>query len=403
MRLPRARALERHRPIDDCLLASERSNAAREQVAGVLPRPGPQRLGPARPARASCATSSSARAAAPASSRSRLVTSPGELDATGSRRGGRAATACCGRRRRGLGETHARAARPRCSPARRARRGARRPRLPDLARGVLPDEHRDGRAALRARVEYAGPAAAGSASSTSTAASARSASRSPPRAREVWGVEIVEDAVADAIANARAQRDRQRALLRRRRPARAARAGRARRAPRRRSCRPAARRPLAEDRAPDHRGRAEADRLRLLQPDDARAERGPARRGGLRARQGPPGRHVPADAAHRVRRGCWSGSGAADGAGAGVGGRGADRLHLSGSCAARARRRRSVRGLGGAARAGRLALAWASAAAMRAATIRDGRIRGRRASRSRAPGTASSWSASAPPASTAPT
>ena len=49
--------------------------------------------------------------------------------------------------------------------------------------------------------------------------------------------------------------------------------------------RPAARRPLAEGRAPDRRGRAEADRLRLVQPDDARAERGPARRGGLRARR----------------------------------------------------------------------------------------------------------------------
>ena len=42
-----------------------------------------------------------------------------------------------------------------------------------------------------------------SASSTSTAASARSVSRSPPRAREVVGVEIVEPAVADAIDNAR--------------------------------------------------------------------------------------------------------------------------------------------------------------------------------------------------------
>ena len=93
------------------------------------------------------------------------------------------------------------------------------------------------------------------------------------RAREVVGVEIVEPAVADAIENARineidnarfyagdirlAMRD----------------AGRAGRPPGRRRGRPAARRPVAEDRAPDRRGGAEADRLRLLQPDDAGAER----------------------------------------------------------------------------------------------------------------------------------
>ena len=45
-----------------------------------------------------------------------------------------------------------------------------------------------------------------------------------------------------------------------------------------------------------------AHRLRLLQPDDARAERGAARRGGLDAQARAAGRHVPADAAHRVRR-----------------------------------------------------------------------------------------------------
>ena len=44
-----------------------------------------------------------------------------------------------------------------------------------LARGVLPDQHRDGRAALRARRRRPPSCTAGSASSTSTAASARSA------------------------------------------------------------------------------------------------------------------------------------------------------------------------------------------------------------------------------------
>ena len=124
-----------------------------------------------------------------------------------------------------------------------------------------------------------------------------------PRAGEVWGLEIVEEAIADAIANARAQRDRQRALLRRRRAPRA--------------CASSSRRPGAPDVVvvdPPRAGLsakvvrrvieagADADRLRLLQPDDARAQRRPARRGRLRAAPRAPGRHVPADAAHRVRR-----------------------------------------------------------------------------------------------------
>ena len=45
----------------------------------------------------------------------------------------------------------------------------------------------------------------------------------------------------------------------------------------------------------------QADRVRLVQPDDARPERRPAHRGRLPAREGPPGGPVPADAAHRVR------------------------------------------------------------------------------------------------------
>ena len=46
----------------------------------------------------------------------------------------------------------------------------------------------------------------------------------------------------------------------------------------------------------------EAHRLRLVQPDDARAQRGAARRGRLDAHPRAARRHVPADAAHRVRR-----------------------------------------------------------------------------------------------------
>ena len=47
---------------------------------------------------------------------------------------------------------------------------------------------------------------------------------------------------------------------------------------------------------------ARADRLRVVQPDDARPERPRARGRRLHAGARPPGRHVPAHAAHRVRR-----------------------------------------------------------------------------------------------------
>ena len=133
-------------------------------------------------------------------------------------------------------------------------------------------------------IEYAGAAAAASASSTSTAGSARSACRSPPRAGEVIGP-------GDRRGRPSPTRSRTRASTRS--PTRSFFAGDVRLAlrelveragqARRRRRRSAARRPLAEDRAPDRRRRPAPDRLRLLQPDDARAQRGAARRGRLRA------------------------------------------------------------------------------------------------------------------------
>ena len=101
-------------------------------------------------------------------------------------------------------------------------------------------------------------------------------------AGEVWGVEIVEEAVADAIENARLNgidnahffagdvRLAMRPLLEQ-----SGSAGR-------RRGRPAARRPLPEGGSARARGGGEPDRLRLLQPDDARAERPPD--GGRRLR-----------------------------------------------------------------------------------------------------------------------
>ena len=101
------------------------------------------------------------------------------------------------------------------------------------------------------------------------------------RAGEVWGLEIVPEAIADAEANAeRNGIDNARFL-----------AGNARTGVRplveeagqagRRRHRPAPRGPLAEDRAEGDRVRGAADRLRLLQPDDAGAERRSAGRGRL--------------------------------------------------------------------------------------------------------------------------
>ncbi len=117
-----------------------------------------------------------------------------------------------------------------------------------------------------------------------------------PRAGELWGLELVEEAVADAIAARPAQRDHKRPLLRRRRAPGAARAARARRASGRDRPRPAARRTLQEGRAPHHRGRSQADRLRLLQPHHAGPQRRRSSSRPAGRSQGAPGRHVPPDA-----------------------------------------------------------------------------------------------------------
>ena len=104
-----------------------------------------------------------------------------------------------------------------------------------------------------------------------------------PRAGEVYGLEIVEPAVADAIRNARSNEIANARFF----------AGDVRLALR--ELVEEAGRPdvvvvdppragmSPEGRAAHHRGRAAAHRLRLLQPDDAGAQRRAARRGRLRA------------------------------------------------------------------------------------------------------------------------
>ena len=122
----------------------------------------------------------------------RLVTSPAELRQPP----GRPAHRDRGPRRR-----HRR-------PHRRARRGvprggARGLRFRVSPFGLLPDQHRDGRAPLRDRRRARGADRDASGSSTSSAGSAPSASRSRRDAGEVWGIEIVPEAIADAEENAR--------------------------------------------------------------------------------------------------------------------------------------------------------------------------------------------------------
>ena len=161
---------------------------------------------------------------------------------------------------------------------RRARRGvparaARRPRPAGLA--AAPSCRRTPRRpSASTRPLASSPASApASASSTSTAGSARSASSMAADAGEVWGVESVPEAIVDAEANAELNGIGNAQLPRRRRPARDPAADRGGRQARRRRHRPAPRRALARRSSAACSSARRADRLRLLQPDDDGAER----------------------------------------------------------------------------------------------------------------------------------
>ena len=58
--------------------------------------------------------------------------------------------------------------------------------------------------------------------------------------------------------------------------------------------------PIRESRPAHHRSLAQADRLHLLQPDDAGAERRRTHAGGLDPEEGPTRGHVPPNTSHRV-------------------------------------------------------------------------------------------------------
>ena len=244
---------DRIEPMTDCLLASERNNAVREQALAELRRQG---LGAwdRRTQEGFLRNLVVREGRRTGELQVRLVTSPGKLDADALIDGDRRRPPVLDPDRRARREHPGRrddAALRRAA----AGRAARRPALPDLARRVLPDQHGDGRGALRPRRR------------------GRRAARPRARLRPLLRHRHDRPVARHAGARGRRRRDRrgrggrrdrerapqrdhQRLVLRGRHPARDARARRARGQARRRGHRPAARRPLAEGRAAHHRGRA---------------------------------------------------------------------------------------------------------------------------------------------------
>ena len=285
LRLPRARPLGRRssRSTTACSPPSA-ATRAREQVLAVVPRAGPRRLGPPHAARASCATSSCARAGAPASCRCASSRRPASSTPTRSQRRGRL-------RRPALDPDRRRSARRtagrRDRAALRQRRSSRRSSAA-CASAISPEAFFQTNTEMAERLygvaaEYAGAAGLRARLRPLLRHRHDRPDAAPRAAREVSGVEIVEAAVADAIENARAQRDHQRAASS---PATSA-----------SRCASSSSAPGAPDVVvvdPPRAGLSQkvvrriieaaprADRLRLLQPDDARAERRAARRGRLR-------------------------------------------------------------------------------------------------------------------------
>ena len=217
----------------------------------------------------------------------RIVTSPGDFraDAAG-RRDARRLVALDARRGRG-GDHPRRRDRDREGRGRRSRRSSRGLRL-----RISPDAFFQTNTEMAERLYGSAAEPAGLSGrercSTSSAASARSPSSSRWMRGEVWGVELVEEAVADAIENARLNGIDNAHFF----------AGDVR----------TAMRPLLEEAGaadvvvvdPPRAGlsqkvvrrvleaEARADRLRVVQPHHARAERAPDGRRGLRAEDGAP-------------------------------------------------------------------------------------------------------------------
>ena len=218
-----------------------------------MPRAGPLAPGTGATSAACCATSSCARAAAPASCRSGSSRRPARSTPTASPPRS-TARACSGPRPPGSGRAPRAARRKRLAGSKRLRE-----QLGELEFLISPEAFFQTNTEMAevlygAAVELAGLRGHERVFDLYCGIGTIGLSLAS-RAREVIGVEIVEPAVADAIDNARRNEITNASLLRRRHPARDARPRRAGRQARRLRDRPAARRPVAEGRAPDRRGR----------------------------------------------------------------------------------------------------------------------------------------------------
>ena len=202
VRLPRPRALRPHlaaRGLQARLRARQRRARA---GAGVVPRARPARRGTGATQRGLLRNLVVREGRRTGQIQVRLVTSPGEIPA-----GELADAVDC----EGLFWT--RTAGPRREHPRRrdraagrraaAARAPRRPQLPDLARGVLPDQHRDGRGALRRRRRARGPARARARLRPLLRHRHDRRCRSPPARARSRAWRSSRTAVADAIENAR--------------------------------------------------------------------------------------------------------------------------------------------------------------------------------------------------------
>ena len=290
-------------PTTACWPPSARTGCA-SAVRGLVPRRGPVRLRPPRRTRASCATSSSARAGAPGSSRRGSSPRPASC-ASRSSPAPSTADGVLWTRTDGVGGDDRAAARPSWSPASDdARGGARR----GCASAISPDAFFQTNTEMAERLYGArrarrGAERASSASTTSTAGSARSAldaraaraarcgasrssrrrspTRSPTRAlNEVENAQLL-----------RRRRARWRCASWSSRPAGPTWSSSTRRAPacRRRSCAGSSRRRRSgSSTSPATRRRSRPTPRQLVEA-------------GYVLAPGAPGRHVPADAAHRVR------------------------------------------------------------------------------------------------------
>ena len=284
--------------MEDCLLASE-AQQPRPQGARLVPQNAglqaydrrTHRL-PAQPRRARGRRTGQVQA--------RLVTIPGELTRTASPRRSTADGLLWTPVRRRRRDDRAR--RHRADLRHRAPGGAARRAAPaHLPARLPPDQHPDGRAPLRARGRVRGPAR----HRAGLRPLLRDRDDRPfagALAGEVWGVEIVDDAIADAIHNARAERDLEHPLPRRRR---------------RTSVRPLVEKAGTPDLVvvdPPRAGLSKKIVRRMIEcgaqrivyvscnPTTLAPNAAQLVEAGYRLRRVRAGRHVPADAAHRVRR-----------------------------------------------------------------------------------------------------